>query len=600
MPRLHVSHQTTHTPRPSLHLIRFLSPFPKPFYSSKGAGLGEFGILVGLVAILSIGAVIGLGDQIKNQFNTTAESVASGAALERTAEVTPPAPEEPLAPLPTFTGAFTTPVATAQAPQFVIANTLQGDVVTLTIQINADTPIVADAVTLTLDEQPVLVPMSGGETGTVTISADIQRGTQQGSITPVTAPILTFSVVPDQDIFTAGETNTAVIPESLSGDVVGVYTTHNSGQETYHGQATLNADAGSISIPLGNHTSGSLSVRFELTRDTYLLADDLVFDNLIVSESFYVINENIGMNSGYGVGANFSDIFTLTQGYQTPWGLTSFDKFTGDLNWHVPTNVADVGYTGIVATENHVALTTRAGIISIHRTSDGQIVHTLPPSNYLRGMAFDPANPNMFYAISRDRRLERLDITTGQYQGFGTLTNEAGQLIIHNGIIYGMNFANQRIYSANTSNPYAAIQASSAPTDGIPIQMDHDSTHIYTLSSNGRVCRFAFQGLARNESCQPITIGTIENADGIDKFFVQDGKIYIGQAPGQGIRVFEWNSSNGAPLVFLEHLFKTGAEAFNANTFGNRFFVDDDGLYAGHHNARRNNITTGGVWFVPH
>jgi len=43
----------------------------------KGAALVEYGILVGLIAVLAIGAVLALGEQINDTFSTVENTLAS-------------------------------------------------------------------------------------------------------------------------------------------------------------------------------------------------------------------------------------------------------------------------------------------------------------------------------------------------------------------------------------------------------------------------------------------------------------------------------------------------------------------------------------------
>jgi pilus assembly protein Flp/PilA len=43
--------------------------------SAKGAALVEYGILVGLIAVLAIGAVLALGEQIEATFSTVEQTL---------------------------------------------------------------------------------------------------------------------------------------------------------------------------------------------------------------------------------------------------------------------------------------------------------------------------------------------------------------------------------------------------------------------------------------------------------------------------------------------------------------------------------------------
>ena len=48
--------------------------------SEKGAALVEYGILVGLIAVLAIAAVLALGEQVRDVFNTVESTVSTGLA----------------------------------------------------------------------------------------------------------------------------------------------------------------------------------------------------------------------------------------------------------------------------------------------------------------------------------------------------------------------------------------------------------------------------------------------------------------------------------------------------------------------------------------
>jgi Flp pilus assembly pilin Flp len=68
---------------------------------SKGAGLAEYGILVGLISVVSIGAVIELGEETKSIFSTTEHALVQNLELAGPADETPTGaadPEMPEAP----------------------------------------------------------------------------------------------------------------------------------------------------------------------------------------------------------------------------------------------------------------------------------------------------------------------------------------------------------------------------------------------------------------------------------------------------------------------------------------------------------------------
>ena len=46
----------------------------------KGAALVEYGILVGLIAVLAIGAVLALGEEIRDTFSTVQNTLSSNLA----------------------------------------------------------------------------------------------------------------------------------------------------------------------------------------------------------------------------------------------------------------------------------------------------------------------------------------------------------------------------------------------------------------------------------------------------------------------------------------------------------------------------------------
>lgn len=48
--------------------------------SEKGAALVEYGILVGLIAVLAIAAVLALGEQVRTVFETVDNTLASNLA----------------------------------------------------------------------------------------------------------------------------------------------------------------------------------------------------------------------------------------------------------------------------------------------------------------------------------------------------------------------------------------------------------------------------------------------------------------------------------------------------------------------------------------
>ena len=48
--------------------------------SVKGAALVEYGILVGLIAVLAIGAVLTLGQQVQSTFNAVTSTLGSNLA----------------------------------------------------------------------------------------------------------------------------------------------------------------------------------------------------------------------------------------------------------------------------------------------------------------------------------------------------------------------------------------------------------------------------------------------------------------------------------------------------------------------------------------
>lgn len=49
----------------------------KMINSVKGAALVEYGILVGLIAVLAIGAVLALGEEVQDTFNTVTTTLDS-------------------------------------------------------------------------------------------------------------------------------------------------------------------------------------------------------------------------------------------------------------------------------------------------------------------------------------------------------------------------------------------------------------------------------------------------------------------------------------------------------------------------------------------
>lgn len=53
--------------------------------SEKGAALVEYGILVGLIAVLAIAAVLALGEQVRAVFNNVDEVLSDAIASSQTA-----------------------------------------------------------------------------------------------------------------------------------------------------------------------------------------------------------------------------------------------------------------------------------------------------------------------------------------------------------------------------------------------------------------------------------------------------------------------------------------------------------------------------------
>lgn len=566
--------------------------------TSKGANLTEFGIVVGLIAVFTIGSVLTLGNEIQKQFFDTAQTVADGSDLETSTAAGEPV--EPETPLPTFTGSFAGPIAADAAPQFSIENTLAGDVVALSVQLNQDAPTTLAPITLSSDTQTLTFPLPETASGTLMVNASITRGTQTGTTAPVTAPILSFSVTPQRDIFIVGDTNTATIPEALSGDQITIYTSLNNGTETDQGGGTLPADAAPIGIPLGGATSGNLDVRFSLTRNGILLDDDISFSNPIYGESFYNFGNTVTSNIGLAVSANFNDIFTYTYNYQFQHGLTSFDKYTGAVNWHVSLPYGNnIEYANVVSNDTYVATHLQAGPLTIHNASNGAIIQTFTPTNYIRGLAFDPDNPNILLAISRGNHIEKVDINTGLYIRYNPISNEVAQISIHNGRAYVISNNDNQVRALDMNNLNTILATSTVAAEGTVRQLETDGTHLYTLSTNGRVCRFDLVTLQRPESCQTMGAGSINPTENADTFFIHNNIIYISQGIGSGIRTFQWNSTPGADLVLQEIINKTGAEAYATTTFGSRYFVDNDGLYIGHSYASPGSVQTGGVWFLP-